>query len=147
MRSFMKVVGLILALAASGASADDVGGRLIREWPKLAGTWVMPFRKAAEGGPERRLRLTLRKSGADRLFEEYEETRSADGKTARGFVHSAVMVVVAIREKGDKQYLVVRPKSEPSASDTEIQYEFVNERLKLQGSLGSSNLTGQWSRL
>ena len=72
----------------------------------------------------------------------------SEGKSDTSAMHSAVLVVRELRTRNGATYLVVQPKGEPAGKyDAEIRYEFAKGKLRLDGSLGSSRLRGEWSRL
>ena len=147
MHTLAWIATFAVTITASVASAAKDTNRLTKDWLKLAGSWVTPFRKDLDRKMGYRLRLTMRKSGENRLFEVFEGDRTADGKTNSGPIHSAVIYVFKVREKDHHQYIVVGSSGPPPTFVFELQYEFVGDKLKLKGAIGSSRMTGEWSRL
>jgi uncharacterized protein (TIGR03067 family) len=119
------------------------------DWNKLSGTWVTPFQRSRDGQAERRLCLELRYAGEDRLFNQYDEIKTADGRTEKQLDHSSVLVVKTLQEVDGKRFLVVTPKSDPPRPqfDSRIRYELRDGQLRLEGRLGTRDLTGTWSRV
>ncbi len=119
------------------------------DWNKLKGTWVTPFQRSPDGNGERRLGLELRDVRNNLLFYPYEEVKTADGRTEKQPVHSAVLVVVAFQEADGRRFLVVTPSRPPRRPefDQQIRYEFHDGQLRLEGRLGTRDLTGAWSRV
>jgi hypothetical protein len=148
MRSAAWLAVFVLAVAAGSGFAEEKSDRLQKDWPKLEGTWVTPYVPTADGKTEKRARLELTTSGDHRVFTHYEEIKTGDGAVEKVGLHNAVLVVVAVRKKGGKTYLVVCPKTLPQRRnhEHEIQYELSKGKLKLDGSLGTAKLTGTWVR-
>jgi RNA polymerase sigma-70 factor (ECF subfamily) len=120
---------------------------LKEDWGKLAGTWVTTYQRAPDGNAEQRTGLELRESGNDRLFVQYVESKKGPGPSEKYHLHSAVLVVSAVREQNGKRFVVVTPKQSPRSDEHLLRYEFAEGRLRLEGSIGTSKLTGTWSRV
>jgi hypothetical protein len=143
------VVILVLStslLSGWNVTAQEKSDRLSKDWPGLQGSWVTAFVPSGDGTADRRSRLDLRKSGGKLLFEHYEEVKMGREPIQKCHLHSAVIVVKAVRVKDGKPHLVVGPSGQPEF-DKEIRYELIDEKLHLEGALGTAKLTGTWSRL
>jgi hypothetical protein len=119
------------------------------DWNQLTGTWGTPFKLSLGGKTQQRMRLEFRDSGKDRLFVADDEIKTGAGQTEKYPLHSAVLVVKSLGEEKGKRYLIVTPQSTPLRPefDQRIRYEFGDGQLRLEGRLGTRDLTWTWSRV